>query len=71
HPRLTGYRFLVIALTAGFGISKAVTAYRGESMSSTTLEWTFDVVVALILFWLGLYQDNSPATVEWLFKWDY
>ncbi|KDQ50622.1 hypothetical protein JAAARDRAFT_186087 [Jaapia argillacea MUCL 33604] len=71
HPRLTGYRFLVISSTAGFGISKAVAAYRGESVASTTLEWTFSVVVSLFLYWLGLYQDNAPATAGWLFERDY
>lgn len=47
HPKLTGYHALVLALTAGFGLSKAVLAYRGGSIAPITIEWVFSVVVLL------------------------
>lgn len=48
HPKLTGYRLMVIVLTVGFGLSKAILTYRGESIAPTTLEWVFSVVVFLL-----------------------
>lgn len=48
HQSLTGYRLLVIALTAIFGLSKAVLSYRGQSTVPTTLDWMYGVVVFLL-----------------------
>lgn len=57
HPKLTGYRVAVLALTTGFGLSKAVLAYRGESFAAITLEWVFSVVVFLAF----VNTSSSPA----------
>jgi hypothetical protein len=48
HPKLTGYRLIVIALTVGFGLSKAILCYKGKSIAPITLEWVFGVVIYLL-----------------------
>jgi hypothetical protein len=42
---LTGYRLLIILLTAIFGLSKAGLSYNGQSTASTTLDWMYGAVV--------------------------
>ncbi|TDL18173.1 hypothetical protein BD410DRAFT_775208 [Rickenella mellea] len=71
HPKLTGYRLLLISLTLAFGISKAITSYQGLSFAPTTLEWIFGVVVGIALYWIGLYEDVSTHPIAWLFQTDY
>lgn len=44
-PPITGYSLLVTLFVLGFGLTKAVLAYRGMSTALTTLEWVFGVVV--------------------------
>ncbi|TDL24731.1 hypothetical protein BD410DRAFT_59028 [Rickenella mellea] len=71
HPRLTLYRLLVISLTAGFGLAKAILTYLGQSLGSTTLEWVFAVVICLFLYFLGLFETHAPLSAPWLFEKDY
>ncbi|KIK08986.1 hypothetical protein K443DRAFT_672030 [Laccaria amethystina LaAM-08-1] len=71
HPKLTLYRILVIALTAGFGLWKAALSYRGESTAPTTLDWVYGVVVFLLLYWLGIYEKYALHNMPWLFEQDY
>ncbi|TDL18187.1 hypothetical protein BD410DRAFT_806726 [Rickenella mellea] len=71
QPELTGFRLLTIALTTTFGVSKAVLAYYGHSVVPTTLELVFGVIVGIALFWLGVYEDEAPGAVPWLFQTDY
>ncbi|TDL15767.1 hypothetical protein BD410DRAFT_756059, partial [Rickenella mellea] len=73
HPALTGYRLILITLTVSFGLSKALLAYRGRSSQPTTLEWIFGVVIGLILYWLGWYEDKDEMfyRIPWLFEKDY
>ncbi|TDL16799.1 hypothetical protein BD410DRAFT_795004 [Rickenella mellea] len=72
HPKLTGYRIIVISLTTIFGVSKAALAYQGESAAPTTLEWVLGVVVAMgCVYWLGLYETESKYDLPWLFETNY
>ena len=48
HPKFTGYRALVLALTAGFGLAKAISSYRGKAIVSISLEWVFGVVIGFV-----------------------
>lgn len=48
HPKLTVHRALIISLTTGFGLAKAILSYRGKSVAPTTIEWVFGVVVTLL-----------------------
>ncbi|KAF8995233.1 hypothetical protein BDQ17DRAFT_1430493 [Cyathus striatus] len=71
HPRLTGYRILVVALTAGFGFFKALLSYLGKNTAPNTLDWMYGVVVFLLLYWMGIYEKYTLHNVPWLFEWDY
>ena len=44
---LTGYRILVILLTAGLGVWKAKLSYHGYSTSPNTLDWLYGVCAFL------------------------
>ena len=46
--KLTGYRLLNISVILAFGISKAVFAYRGQSVIPMTLEWVAGTCLALM-----------------------
>jgi hypothetical protein len=48
HPKLTGFRLLVISLTVGLGIAKAITTLHGQVWTSVTLEWMVGVAVSLM-----------------------
>ncbi|TDL15060.1 hypothetical protein BD410DRAFT_140117 [Rickenella mellea] len=71
HPELTGYRILVILLTFLFGLSKAILAYKGQSLAGNSVEWVFGVVCSLALYWLGLYEKRPPPPLRWMFKRNY
>ncbi|TDL18189.1 hypothetical protein BD410DRAFT_843033 [Rickenella mellea] len=71
HPAVTGYRLLTVFLTLTFGLSKAALAYKGQSVTPTTLEWVFGVVIGIGLYWLGAYEADSPESIPWLFQIDY
>jgi hypothetical protein len=45
HPRLTVYRILFFTLTVGFGASKAVSSYQGQTTVPTTFDWIYGIVV--------------------------
>ncbi|TDL19147.1 hypothetical protein BD410DRAFT_727488, partial [Rickenella mellea] len=44
HPKLTGYRLIVLTLTTVFGISKAVLMYNGQFTAPNILDWQFGVI---------------------------
>ncbi|KAF8989278.1 hypothetical protein BDQ17DRAFT_477774 [Cyathus striatus] len=71
HPKLTTYRLLVIFITLGFSIAKAVLSYQGRSIVPITLEWLFGTGVFLMFFALDTYRGRvkSPA-FPWFFEVD-
>ncbi|TFK32257.1 hypothetical protein BDQ12DRAFT_566462, partial [Crucibulum laeve] len=71
HPKVTAYRLIVIVLTFGFGLAKAIVTYQGKAIYSVTLEWIFGVVIFLFLYWLGLYENSCTKTMPSLFHVDY
>jgi len=68
--KLTGYRILTVVLTVAFVAAKAVMAYQGKR-AGTTLDWVFAGVVAIGLWWIGLYETVNPPIWPWLFHYDY
>jgi hypothetical protein len=48
HPKLTVYRALILSLTAGFGLAKAILTYRDQMNGSITVDWVFGVLVFLL-----------------------
>jgi hypothetical protein len=45
---MTGYHLLNIAVILAFGIPKAVSSYRGESVIPTTLDWVEGTLIAVM-----------------------
>jgi len=68
---MTGYRILVIVLTAGFGLSKAKLSYEGYSTAPNTLDWLYGVVAFLVLYWLGIYERHAMHNMPLMFEVDY
>lgn len=68
-PRMTGYRILTVALTAGFGSYKAKLSYEGYSTAPNTLDWLYGVVVFLmwVLFYAKVAARTSDLTSSHLF----
>jgi len=58
--KLTMYRLLNIVVISAFGISKAVCTYHGQSVAPTTLELVGGTFLAVILYWLGLFEAEHP-----------
>ncbi|KAF9563949.1 hypothetical protein CPC08DRAFT_632125 [Agrocybe pediades] len=71
HPRVTGYRILVVGLTTGFGLSKAKLSYQGYSTAPNTLDWLYGVLGFLLLYWLGIYERHAAHNMPWMFEIDY
>ncbi|KAF8481728.1 hypothetical protein DFH94DRAFT_405760 [Russula ochroleuca] len=67
---LTGYRLLTTSVILGFGVPKAVYSYNGQSLISTTLDWLAGVVLALVLYWLGVIEATRPGLSPCFFKVD-
>ncbi|TDL13295.1 hypothetical protein BD410DRAFT_779258 [Rickenella mellea] len=70
HPKLTGYRLIVLTLTTVFGISKAVLMYNGQYTAPNILDWQFGVICIIGLFWLGWYETSHPPWMRWMFDDD-
>ena len=48
HPKITPYRLLVLVVGVSFGTTKAILAYKGETIALITVEWIAGVVVSLL-----------------------
>ncbi|KAJ7017240.1 hypothetical protein C8F04DRAFT_1230613 [Mycena alexandri] len=55
----TAWRLLNTAMLLALGIYKAVSTYRGETTTSTTLDWILGVVWATISYWAGILEEES------------
>ncbi|KAJ3517743.1 hypothetical protein NLJ89_g320 [Agrocybe chaxingu] len=71
RPKLTGYRILVVVLTAGFGLTKAYLSYLGQSTAPNTMDWLHGVGAFLLLYWLGIYEKHTVHGMPLLFEKDY
>ena len=59
HPKLTPYRFLVVATTIGLGAAKASVSDEGQTWVATTLEWVTAVVIFCMLSVMRILQMVS------------
>ncbi|KAH9034545.1 hypothetical protein EDB84DRAFT_62163 [Lactarius hengduanensis] len=57
--KLTGYRLLNITIVFSFGIAKAILTYKGRSTEPTTLDWVGGALLAVFLYWMGLYEQRD------------
>ncbi|KAI0340590.1 fungal immunomodulatory protein [Trametopsis cervina] len=69
--KVTGYRLLNTSILLGLGIWKTVASYRNEAILSTSLDLLLGVILAAILYWLGLFEAVQPPRLRWLFEYDY
>ncbi|KAI0689139.1 hypothetical protein BC835DRAFT_1223365, partial [Cytidiella melzeri] len=69
--KVTGYRIMNTTIILVLGVWKSVASYRGEAILSTSLDLVAGAVLAVILYWLGLYETVEPPRMRWLFHDDY
>jgi len=68
---LTGYHLLNSAVILGFGISKAVLSYHGQSVTPTTQELIGGTLFAAISYYLGVFKDQRPEIWPLFFRVDW
>ncbi|KAH9954827.1 hypothetical protein BJV74DRAFT_731724, partial [Russula compacta] len=69
--KLTGCRLLNTSVILIFGIAKAVYSYRGQAIISTTLDWASGAALALILYWLSVFEGSGLEMWPLFFEVDY
>ncbi|KAH9068043.1 hypothetical protein EDB83DRAFT_675603 [Lactarius deliciosus] len=67
---LTGYRLLNMTIVFSFGITKGILTYMGQSTAPTTLDWIGGALLAVALYWIGLYEQRDAKKWEWFFQVD-
>ncbi|KAF5317778.1 hypothetical protein D9619_012526 [Psilocybe cf. subviscida] len=65
------YRLLVSTVTVGFGAMKMACLYTGLSGAMNTLDWAFAVPISLLLYIVGLYENNTVHFARGFFEADY
>ncbi|KAN0131777.1 hypothetical protein V8E53_010428 [Lactarius tabidus] len=68
--KLTAYRLLNIATVFVFSITKSILTYKGLSTMPTTLDWFSGGVLAVVLYWIGLYEGQDSTKWKWFFQVD-
>ncbi|KAI9435752.1 hypothetical protein H4582DRAFT_620713 [Lactarius indigo] len=68
--KLTGYRLLNMTTVFSFGTAKAILTYMGRSTAPTTLDWVAGTLLAVLLYWIGLYEQKNAGKLEWFFQVD-
>ncbi|KAF8260069.1 hypothetical protein EI94DRAFT_1689981 [Lactarius quietus] len=68
--KLTCYRLLNMMTVFSFGIIKGILTYMGQSTAPTTLDWVSGALLAVVLYWIGLYEERASKTWEWFFQVD-
>lgn len=70
HPKVTPYRFFVVATTIGFGAAKASVSDEGQTWVATTLEWVSAVVIFCMLSAMRVIQMVSNGVLlQFLCSW--
>jgi len=67
---LTCYRLLNMTIVFSFGITKGILTYMGQSTAPTTLDWVSGALLAVALYWIGLYEQQDAQKWEWFFQVD-
>ncbi|KAH9060680.1 hypothetical protein EDB87DRAFT_1614773 [Lactarius vividus] len=68
--KITGYRLLNMMTVFSFGSAKAILTYMGQSAAPTTLDWVAGTLLAVLLYWIGLYEQGNTKKWEWFFRVD-
>ncbi|KAJ7061736.1 hypothetical protein C8F01DRAFT_1138259 [Mycena amicta] len=70
HVKVTPWRLFNTAVLLGFGISKSVLIFHGETTAPNNLDWVLGVAWGLIAYWGSIVEAENPAIFPWLFKPD-
>jgi len=68
--KLTVYRLLNITTISSFCVAKGILTYKGLSTVPTTLDWVSGGVLAVVLYWISLYEGQNSKKWEWFFQVD-
>lgn len=68
--KLTVYRLLNTATILTFCAAKGILTYKGFSTVPTMLDWVSGGVLAVVLYWVGLYEGQDSKKWEWFFQVD-
>jgi len=68
--KLTVYRLLNMTILFSIGITKGILTYKGKSTAPTTLDWVGGAFLAVVLYWIGLYEQRDEIKWEWFFQVD-
>ncbi|KAH9034544.1 hypothetical protein EDB84DRAFT_1486843, partial [Lactarius hengduanensis] len=59
-----------MTIVFSFGIIKGILTYMGQSTAPTTLDWVGGALLAVALYWIGLYEQRDAKKWEWFFQVD-
>jgi len=68
--RITAWRLFNTVVILSLGMTKAFYTYMGYVSTPTTLDWIIGVTWAIISYWVGLLESESPSIAPWLFEED-
>ncbi|KAJ7768999.1 hypothetical protein B0H16DRAFT_1452922 [Mycena metata] len=65
--KLTAWRILNTSVLVILGTYKAVSAYLGQTVAPSDLDWAIGVLWALISYWLSIVEQEAPSVAPWFF----
>jgi len=68
--KLTGYRLLFMTTVFSFGTVKGILTYMGQSIAPNTLDWVSGTFLAVVLYWIGLFEERDSNKWRWFFQVD-
>jgi len=68
--KLTGYKLLFMTTIFSFGTVKGILTYMGQSIAPNTLDWVSGTLLAVVLYWIGLYDERDSNKWRWFFQVD-
>ncbi|KAI0093275.1 hypothetical protein BDY19DRAFT_903041 [Irpex rosettiformis] len=69
--KITGYRIMTTSTLLICGTWKAIATYRGKAILSADLDLVAGMILALLVYWLGIYETSDPPCLKWFFHKDY
>jgi len=69
--KLTGYRLLNIVVIFTIGVTQSTLSLKGQSIVPTQLEFAGGSVLAILLYWIGLYEAVESPRCGWFFHVDW
>jgi len=69
--KLSGYKLLNIVVLFTIGVAKFILSLQGHSIAPTGLDWAGGCVLAILLYWIGLYEAAKPPRWRWFLHVDW